>query len=103
MKCWREPLDLAGVKVPHGILHILAERCKGCGFCIEFCPRHVLTEATDYNDKGYHPPRVTDDEACASCGLCELLCPEFAIYRDEELVDATSVWGHGTPDRGAVQ
>jgi 2-oxoglutarate ferredoxin oxidoreductase subunit delta len=93
MKYWRKPLDLAEVKVPHGILHILKERCKGCNFCIEFCPRKVLVEAEEFNTKGYHPPRVVDEEGCASCGLCEMLCPEFAIYRQEELKEVVSLWG----------
>jgi len=93
MKYWRKPLDLAEVKVPHGIVHILKELCKGCNFCIEFCPRKVLVEAAEFNAKGYHPPRVVDEEGCASCGLCEMLCPEFAIYREEELKEVVGLWG----------
>lgn len=92
MKYWREPLDLAEVRVPHGILRIIKERCKGCGFCIEFCPRKVLVESPEYNSKGYHPPQVIDQEGCASCGLCEILCPEFAIYREEEWRGVTDLW-----------
>ena len=91
MKYWRRPLDLDEIQVPHGILHILKERCKGCGFCIEFCPRQVLAESKEYNSKGYHPPEVINDEPCVSCGLCELLCPEFAIYREEELREVKSL------------
>lgn len=84
MKLWRIPLDLDEVKVPHGEIHIIKDRCKGCGFCVEFCPRDVLEISDEFNSKGYHPPRVKNPEACVACGLCELICPEFAIYHLEE-------------------
>lgn len=83
MKYWRKPLDLADITVPHGILHVLKERCKGCGWCIEFCPRGVLEASDEINTKGYHPPRALKGDACVSCGLCELICPEFAVYVEE--------------------
>ncbi len=84
MKYWRKPLDIEEVEVPRGRIHILKERCKGCGFCIEYCPRNVLEESDEFNAKGYHPPRVKDADACVGCGLCEMLCPEFAIYLNEK-------------------
>lgn len=80
MRYWREPLDLKDIRVPHGEIHVLLERCKGCGWCIEFCPRSVLKVSDETNSKGYHPPKGEQTDACVSCGLCELLCPEFAIY-----------------------
>ncbi|HEY74170.1 MAG: 4Fe-4S ferredoxin [Chloroflexi bacterium] len=85
MKYWREPLDLKDIRVPHGKIHVLTERCKGCGWCIEFCPRGVLEVSDEINSKGYHPPKVIQDRtgACVSCGLCELLCPEFSIYVEQ--------------------
>lgn len=91
MKYWRKPLDLANVRIPHGILHILKERCKGCGYCIEFCPQDVLVESSEFNSKGYHPPVVLNETACVSCGLCEMICPEFAIFREEVLREVTSL------------
>ena len=91
MKYWRRPLDLAQIKIPRGVLYILTERCKGCNFCIEFCPQDVLVVSEEFNSKGYHPPMVINDAACVSCGLCELICPEFAIYREEELREVTSL------------
>lgn len=86
MRYWRRPLDEGEVMVEHGQIHIIAERCKGCGFCIEFCPLDVLALSEEFNTKGYHPPYVAHPERCVRCGLCEILCPEFAIYvlRDEE-------------------
>ncbi len=80
MTYWRQPLDRNHIQVPHGIVHIIEERCKGCGFCVEFCPQDVLVMSKRTNAKGYHPPELTDDSHCINCGLCALLCPDFAIY-----------------------
>jgi len=80
LKFWRTPLDVDKLSVPHGEVHIIRERCKGCGFCVEYCPRDVLELSEEFNSKGYHPPKVVSAERCVSCNLCEAICPEFAIY-----------------------
>ena len=63
-----------------GEVHIKEDRCKGCGYCIEFCPKKVLGLSTKINDKGHNHPEVVDANACINCQTCELICPEFAIY-----------------------
>jgi 2-oxoglutarate ferredoxin oxidoreductase subunit delta len=63
-----------------GEIHIIPDRCKGCGFCIEFCPRDVLEFSEEFNAKGYHPPRVKNEASCVDCTLCTLICPDFAIF-----------------------
>lgn len=96
MKYWRQPLDKDRIQVPQGIVHIISERCKGCGFCVEFCPQGVLVTSKNTNAKGYHLPEITNDSHCLSCGLCALLCPDFAIYVEDNdtqspaTTDATS-------------
>ena len=80
MSYWRQPLDRNRIQISHGIVHIIDDRCKGCGFCIEFCPRSVLAISERTNSKGYHPPIVKDGKECVHCQLCEMLCPEFAIF-----------------------
>ncbi|NIQ04156.1 MAG: ferredoxin family protein [Candidatus Korarchaeota archaeon] len=75
------------VKVPQGKVHVITERCKECGFCIEFCPQGVLKESDETNEKGYHPPELVEDppsKTCIACGFCERICPEFAIWVEEE-------------------
>jgi len=61
-------------------IHILSGRCKGCGFCIEFCPRKVLEVSGEFNEKGFFPPVAKSPEQCVNCRLCELICPDMAIY-----------------------
>jgi len=68
LKYWREPLDLKDIRVPHGEIHVLTERCKGCGWCIEFCRRGVLEVSDEINSKGYHPPHAIQPDACVSWG-----------------------------------
>lgn len=80
MTYWRQPLDRERVQVPRGVVQIIEDRCKGCGFCVEFCPQHVLVMSKRTNAKGFHPPELIDDSQCINCGLCALLCPDFAIF-----------------------
>jgi 2-oxoglutarate ferredoxin oxidoreductase subunit delta len=63
-----------------GSISIKTERCKGCAFCVEFCPTHVLALSPAFNAKGYHPPHLIDPEKCTGCDLCGMYCPDFAIH-----------------------
>ncbi|MFP3869635.1 MAG: ferredoxin family protein [Syntrophobacteria bacterium] len=83
MEFWRVPLDADEIRVSRGIVYILEERCKGCGYCIELCPRQVLEFSSKFNEKGYHPPVVKKPEDCVNCHYCEIICPDFAIYTVE--------------------
>ena len=66
---------------PHkGDIHINRDRCKGCGFCVEYCPEDVLELSREFNAKGYHPPHVVRENDCLYCKLCETICPEFAMF-----------------------
>lgn len=68
------------VKNVIGIVTINKEWCKGCEFCVRFCPTEALAMSSEFNAKGYHPPYVVAPENCRDCGFCQSICPEFAIY-----------------------
>ena len=63
-----------------GLIFLDPRRCKGCGFCVAFCPPHVLAFSEEFNLQGYHFPRLADQENCTGCNLCGLYCPDFAIF-----------------------
>jgi 2-oxoglutarate ferredoxin oxidoreductase subunit delta len=79
-KLWRKPLDSKDIKVPKATIYISEDLCKGCGFCIEFCPRKVLEESDQLNKRGIYPPKAVDEEKCSLCGFCTAICPDFAIF-----------------------
>ncbi len=63
---------------------IKEEICKGCGLCVNFCPKKILAISKRLNTKGRHPAEVTDPEKCIGCKSCALMCPDVAIeiYED---------------------
>lgn len=84
VKLWRKPLDIEKIKVPEGEIHIIKDRCKGCGFCIEYCPKEILEESEELNKRGVHPPKVKNNASCMLCRFCEVVCPDFAIFTIEK-------------------
>ena len=78
-KLWRKPFDAEIKATKPGKIIIDKERCKGCGYCTEFCPRDALVMSQEINSKGYTLAAISDESKCLGCGLCEVICPEFAI------------------------
>ena len=70
----------AGLRQGYSQVIVIAERCKECGFCIEFCPKHILYKSTELNSQEYHPVCVNDSDKCTGCNICSMVCPDFAIY-----------------------
>jgi len=84
LRIWRKPLDADKIKIPQAEIHIIKDRCKGCGFCIEFCPRDVLETSEEFNARGVHPPKAKDETRCTLCHFCTAVCPDFAIFTIEK-------------------
>ena len=54
--------------------------CKGCGLCVDACPKHLLRISADkINKKGHHPAEITDQTACIACAFCATMCPDCII------------------------
>lgn len=75
-----EAVGAAKPKKVQGTVFVDRERCKGCGFCVEFCPTDALALEAGFNKKGYHVPMLARAADCTGCDLCGLYCPDFAIY-----------------------
>ena len=56
------------------MLKTVPKYCKGCGICVEFCPKKVLK----LDELGKIAVESPDD--CVACGQCQLRCPDYAIY-----------------------
>jgi pyruvate/2-oxoacid:ferredoxin oxidoreductase alpha subunit/NAD-dependent dihydropyrimidine dehydrogenase PreA subunit len=55
---------------------LLPQFCKGCGRCIEACPKHCITVGTEINPATGLMPVHLDLDLCNGCGLCISACPE---------------------------
>jgi 2-oxoglutarate ferredoxin oxidoreductase subunit delta len=66
-----------------------AELCKGCGLCIDVCPKKIIVFApVKLNSKGFHPAQMLDDEAikCIACAMCATMCPDCVIKVEKEIL-----------------
>lgn len=68
-----------------GKLKIDQEKCKGCGLCVNVCPKKILIlQKKKLNLKGYNPADITDEAACISCAMCATMCPDCVITIDKD-------------------
>ena len=63
----------------NGIITIDGELCKGCGLCIEFCPKRLIVLSDKLNAAGYQPAEAKGITDCSGCASCATVCPEVAI------------------------
>ncbi len=56
------------------------EACKGCGLCVDACPKKIISlSKSEINRQGYFPAEITDIEACIGCAMCAIMCPDVCI------------------------
>ncbi|MEA2060039.1 MAG: ferredoxin family protein [Thermodesulfobacteriota bacterium] len=56
-----------------------SERCKGCGLCVDVCPKNVLEISRKVSPRGYFPAYQARPDDCIHCALCCTMCPDVAI------------------------
>ena len=62
-----------------GRVESIKERCKSCGYCVKYCPKHVLAIGNEVNSKGYEYAYPANAEDCVGCAICGRICPDGAI------------------------
>lgn len=55
------------------------ERCKGCGLCVQFCPKKIVVLGSHFNSLGFHPAMVANGAQCIGCAVCAWMCPDLVI------------------------
>lgn len=57
------------------IMQVDAEKCRGCGRCVQACPVHAV-QIVQRPDKGGEPGEraVLDEGLCLGCGVCCSVC-----------------------------
>lgn len=55
-----------------------SERCKGCGLCLELCPKSCIGISASSNKNGYFPAEFNGKD-CTACSACAVICPDAAI------------------------
>ena len=60
-------------------INVDPELCKGCGLCIQVCPRSIIQMSEEYNSKGMHFVVQLQEPECTACTLCAIQCPDAAI------------------------
>ena len=67
-----------------GTIVVDTERCKGCGLCVEACPKKIVEMTTKaVNKKGYPYATQKDSDLCNGCTACAIVCPDgcITVYR----------------------
>lgn len=59
-------------------VYVDVTRCKGCGLCMNACPKDAISVSDHINEKGYNT-MVVDEGKCICCGACYRMCPDYVF------------------------
>ncbi len=63
-----------------GLVSFNQDRCKGCGLCVEACPKNItIIDNIKITKKGYNPATVVNMDECIGCTNCATMCPDEVI------------------------
>ena len=75
--------EIVEVDYPLPHMEVVTYLCKGCGLCIEHCPKKVIEFSDKFNEMGYKHAQYKG-EGCSGCGVCFYSCPEpgaIVVYK----------------------
>lgn len=55
-------------------LTLSAEKCIGCGICVDVCPHAVFLM------NGHRKAEIVNRDRCMECGACSRNCPSEALF-----------------------
>ena len=58
-------------------VYVDGKLCKGCGICVDVCPKKALVLGEVNPATGYPNPVLRGD--CVGCRICMWFCPDQAI------------------------
>ncbi|KJS12192.1 MAG: 4Fe-4S ferredoxin [Peptococcaceae bacterium BRH_c8a] len=70
------------LEVEKGFWTIFAGLCKGCGLCVQKCPKKCMSWSDVLGV--YGTPSVKINDECIACGICQNFCPDCAITVDKK-------------------
>jgi len=59
--------------------YLFTELCKGCGLCIEKCPKNDIGWSDVVGIYGAPTVEAGKGDGCIACKTCQAICPECAI------------------------
>lgn len=66
-------------KPVRGRIVIDEDKCKGCEYCVIYCPKKCIELSHKINIRGVHHAVFVDPTECIACGICAQVCPEVCI------------------------
>ena len=61
------------------------ESCKGCGLCVQACPKGIIRLGESINSMAYNYAEIIDMSQCIGSGFCAMMCPDAGIKVEKEV------------------